>query len=287
MIFTLVSRVPRMAFVMTAVIVLTACQKEPPSCTASETLGRVKQNLREELLPSKYRGIPVAVFDRRVDLVQPLPTAYDKAIGKFDCEAQLVVDSSAGTGGEDPQAVVGFESSGDTARDWSCEGESGRCRSRIEFSSQQVEGQHVVRARLAPEIAALTGLYVAQHAPKKRKAPAGPVQKPAKPEESERAPGELSLEFEACEGEANTAAERDACLGEEISRQYAALSLAYKEAQQRLGSAEERETLEQEQERWEDEREQQCREEADLPSREGLLCLAEKATLRADELARR
>ncbi|OUM04450.1 hypothetical protein A8M77_01725 [Variovorax sp. JS1663] len=126
----------------------------------------MKSIFREQLLPEKFKAISASTFDRGTRLELPTPSKFDKDVHKYTCEARFSVDASAGL---EPETALAFAvlarlGSHPSAIDQIItKGNDGpRYDFNINYSSQNVDGQHIVRVSDLQEIqAALAGAFLA------------------------------------------------------------------------------------------------------------------------------
>ena len=72
------------------IIILTGCSKEPPKCSDESTIRLVKELILQQMGPIMLQGNAQEEFLKNMKIDYPLPTAFDKNIRKYSCEAKLV-----------------------------------------------------------------------------------------------------------------------------------------------------------------------------------------------------
>ena len=85
----------RITLIMATCILLAACSKEPPKCSDENTITLVKQIIIEQVGPlSSMDKKETEQFNEKggdfLNLELPRPSAYDKGIKKYSCEAKLI-----------------------------------------------------------------------------------------------------------------------------------------------------------------------------------------------------
>lgn len=151
---------------MVAVTILSGCSQEPPGCGDPNTVALLKQIMREQLLPEKWKAVSAATFDKGTRVELPVPSKFEKEIKKFSCEARMSVDASAGL---DPETMLAFamivgltDNQTDLKAVTVKDGEK-RYNYTIKYTSQNVDDQHIVRIDGVTELqAALTGAFLMQ-----------------------------------------------------------------------------------------------------------------------------
>lgn len=144
-------------------LVLAACDKPPPACSAPETVALVKRIVRENL-PADFPEATQAVFDAEVQITMIAPTKLDKDIAKFECEGRLEVDSSRGMMGRDQARIHEFSTEAlDRLADHV---RNGKLTMPIRFTSQRVDDTHQVGvAGIDRTHAVAIGAYLAARNP--------------------------------------------------------------------------------------------------------------------------